>query len=853
MFPRQRPRRVLAIFCAATLLCLAALAGVASVSRAATPTLSPSLQAELQATLDTQMAKYEVPGAIVGMWFPTKGNWVVSSGVGDKSTGAAPQTTDHVRIGSITKSFTATVVLQLVDEKKLALTDRLSKYEPWVPGAKGITIRQLLNMTSGLFNFTDVPEFWEKLLADPTAIWTPRQLVDLAVANPAVFPPGQKCMYCNTNYVLLGMIIEKVTGKTASGEVTRRIIKRLDLKHTSFPMTPALPAPYMHGYVPAAGEPNDSANLTNLSIYSPTPFWTAGGMVSTVDDLRIWMKAIVTGKLLSKRLHAAQLSFSAPNTASYGLGVMSSEGFCFGHSGEVPGYNSSMYYFPDAKAISITLINRYPSAVEGAADNINLTLVQAVAADPDPRNGFAYPDPADFSALSWTAAFTAAHKKFSREYAFTPWKNVDWPSLYERFLPRIAQAQAANDEKAYYLALHEYICSIPDGHISLKAEDPAVPVALAGELVGGGYGMAVAELDDWRVVAAAVIPGGPADKAGITAGAEIVTWGGRAARTAIGLIDLGAIPYKVLTGAIGGENPKATRENYLLEQARLLVRGPVGSSTEVVFKNPGAATSRTAALKAVDDDGQTFALANFAARPAFTNEVDFRILPEGYGYVLVRMEYDPSNPGAYPAQVYQGFQKAIAAFVTAGAPGVIVDLRGNYGGSDQLAADMCGFFYSSPAFYEEQEYYDKRDGRFLRITLAESGPDPIVDQISIEPQTPYYGGPVVVLVNPSTTSSGEGPPKYISQLPQGTVIGFHGTNGSFGMVGGEIALPGGYAIGYPFGRSVDQYGVIQIDSRNGYGGVPPDQRVPMTLENVLAFAAGTDVELQYAVKYLKEQ
>lgn len=186
-------RRALAFLLAALLLCLAALMGGAGFASAATPppTLSASVQVELQTTLDAQMAEYKVPGAIVGLWFPTKGNWVVSSGVGDTSTGAAPQTTDRVRIGSLTKSFTATVVLQLVDEKRLALTDKLSRYEPWVPGANGITIRQLLNMTSGLSNFTDVPEFWEEFLSDPTAIWTPRQLVDLAIANPPVFPPGR--------------------------------------------------------------------------------------------------------------------------------------------------------------------------------------------------------------------------------------------------------------------------------------------------------------------------------------------------------------------------------------------------------------------------------------------------------------------------------------------------------------------------------------------------------------------------------------------------------------------------------------------------------------------------------------
>jgi len=472
--------------------------------------------------------------------------------------------------------------------------------------------------------------------------------------------------------------------------------------------------------------------------------------------------------------------------------------------------------------------------------------------DTDPRIGFSYPDPADYSALTWTDAFKAAHAKFSREYAFSNWKGVDWPTLSDRFLPRIAQAQAAGDERAYYLALHEYLCSIPDGHLSLGAQNAAAPTALARELAGGGFGMAVAELDDWRVIAAAIVPNGPADLAGIVVGAEVITWGGAPAGTTIGRIDVGAVPFKLLTGAAGGETPQATDEHYRLEQARLLTRGPVGTNVQVVFKNPGAAVSQTVTLTAVDDGGQTFSLLNFARKADFSDQIDYRILPEGYGYVLVRMEHDLTNPAQYPTRIFQKFQEAISSFVAAGVPGVIVDLRGNYGGSDKLAADMCGFFSAALTFYEYSEYYDKRAGRFLRITIDEHGLTPFIDNISIEPQTPYYGGPVVALINPGTISSGEGPAMCISRLPNGRAIGFGGTNGSFGMTGGEIMLPGGYSINYPFGRSVDKNGVVQLDSRNGFGGVVPNPRVPKSLENVLAFATGTDVELQYAVKYLRE-
>ena len=181
------------------------------------PELSDGKKAGLQKALEGMMEKYKIPGAIAGLWFPGIGDWVGTAGIGNPSNGEAPQPGDKVRIGSITKSFTATVVLQLVDEGRLSLDDVLSKWEPQVPGADGITIRQLLNMTSGLYNFTDLSEFWDALNKDPLAVWTPRQLVDMAIAQPAVFAPGSQFMYCNTNYVLLGMIIEKVTGKTAGG------------------------------------------------------------------------------------------------------------------------------------------------------------------------------------------------------------------------------------------------------------------------------------------------------------------------------------------------------------------------------------------------------------------------------------------------------------------------------------------------------------------------------------------------------------------------------------------------------------------------------------------------------------
>jgi len=471
----------------------------------------------------------------------------------------------------------------------------------------------------------------------------------------------------------------------------------------------------------------------------------------------------------------------------------------------------------------------------------------------DPREGFRFPASADLGALSWTEAFEAAHAKLSREYAFGEWKGVDWPGLRARFLPRIRRAQEAGDERAYYGALLEYVCSLPDGHVKLKAENPSVPAALAAERAGGGFGLAAAELEDGRIVAAAVLPEGPAARAGIRPGAEILAWGDDPVGRALERIDPATVPLKTLTGAYGGESPQATEAHRRLERVRLLTRARAGAAVEAVLRNPGEAHPRIVRLVAEDDGGRTLSRVDFARRAELSDRVERRILPGGYGYVRLGLELDLSAPERYPERILGQFREAIRSFVEADAPGVVVDLRGNYGGSDRLAADLAGFFHSGTSFYEAQEYYDGRTGGFLRITFDErSLPNPVVDHISLEPQSPRYGGPVAVLVNPGTVSSGEGLAMGLRRAPRARVVGFFGTNGSFGMVGGLIRMPGGYLIGYPFGRSVDRDGRIQLDSRGGVGGVAPDVRVPRTLENVLAFADGTDVELLRALDCLRE-
>jgi D-alanyl-D-alanine carboxypeptidase len=232
-------------------------------------------------------------------------------------------------------------------------------------------------MTSGLFNYTNDPRLWEMESADFQRAWTPQELVDIAISNPPNFPPGQQYEYCNTNYILLGMIIEKITGNRIGDEIRTRIIDKLGLTNTSFADTGEMTGQYMHGYMAADISNPSATDLMDITNSNPSWGWAAGAMVSNLDDMKAWAQALAQGTLLTPEMHREQLTFAPPNTPSYGLGVMNG-GMVVGHSGEILGYNSSVYFAPESEATIIVFFNRYPSRDEGASDMVVSDLLKIV-------------------------------------------------------------------------------------------------------------------------------------------------------------------------------------------------------------------------------------------------------------------------------------------------------------------------------------------------------------------------------------------------------------------------------------------------------------------------------------------
>lgn len=322
--------------------------------------LPPEVQQQLQAMLDGSRSELQYPGAIAGVWSPA-GTWIGTVGNSGKDSKRAPQRDDHTRIGSLTKTFTVMALLQLADQGRVSLDDPIGKYVPGVPNADTATLRTLANMTSGIPSYTADPKFGEEWSASPDRTFTPQQLVDYVKTTPASFPAGTQVQYSNTNTVLLGMVIEQITGKPVAEVFRTNLLQPLGMTQTSFPgLSADLPKPHLDG-ITEQGKPEGQAK--DATYWNPSWGFTAGEMISTLDDLRVWTVALGTGAgLVSEAMQAERekstLSTVPPNNVeqTYALGFFTRYGW-WGHNGSLPGYTTFAAYQPNSKTSIVVMVN----------------------------------------------------------------------------------------------------------------------------------------------------------------------------------------------------------------------------------------------------------------------------------------------------------------------------------------------------------------------------------------------------------------------------------------------------------------------------------------------------------------
>ena len=342
----------------------------ATPASADSPSFPPEDQLALVGIVNDALRASATPGALVGVWHPDRGTWLHAAGIGDITTAVPVTIDDHVRIASNTKTFVATVILQLVDEASIALDDVLEDYITGVPNGTEITIRQVLNMSAGIYDFVHDPVIDEGYNADPLLAFTPEDALAIIRASSPDFAPGERAQYSNSNYILLGLIAEQLTGQPIETLVQERILAPLGMMQTSFPTTSEMPAPFAHGY--DLGEPGEV--LRDVTVSNPGVPWASGAMISTLADLGIWAEALAQGSLLSADVQRERLQLlpfqTSPVEVGYGLGILSFNGL-LGHNGGILGYSSWVVHDPGSGASIVVVTNR--GGNEGGTSNAIFT------------------------------------------------------------------------------------------------------------------------------------------------------------------------------------------------------------------------------------------------------------------------------------------------------------------------------------------------------------------------------------------------------------------------------------------------------------------------------------------------
>lgn len=367
----RRPRTVAAL--AATAVALSLAPAAASDAQAAS--LARGTRAKLDRALARAFPRTWAPGVVAGVWVGDRG-WTATAGTASREDSRRPRLSDSTRIGSVTKTMTGTLVLQLIGEGRLSFDDTIDRWFPSVPRAREITIRDLGTMASGITSYSADERTVDRYLARPRAPWTPAELIAISARLPRRFAPGDGFDYSNTNLVMLGVIVERITGRELGTVMRERIFAPLGMDRSTYRPLLRLPAPSLGGSTLQGwqgGPPLDSSG------WNPTFTAGAGQVVSTLGDLRRWTVALGSGSLLTPALQQERLRLNPASVSGergYAFAVGVAGGWVM-HSGVVPGYSTQVAYLPSRRIAIVVLTN---SDIVGPDGNAGPAIFGALAA-----------------------------------------------------------------------------------------------------------------------------------------------------------------------------------------------------------------------------------------------------------------------------------------------------------------------------------------------------------------------------------------------------------------------------------------------------------------------------------------
>jgi D-alanyl-D-alanine carboxypeptidase len=331
---------------------------------------------ELDNAIAGVMKDKNLPGVLVGVSAPGEGEYLTAQGTANLDTGIAPEPDDKFRMGSVTKTFVATAILQLADQGKLSKSDTLSEWYPDFPNADEITVDDLLRMRSG------IPDYWDeetlkRYYDNPLQSVTNEDIIEAAAAKADRFePPDRETKYTDTNYNILGAILEKASGNDIATQIDRSITGPLGLEDTCYPTEDGLPGGLRgYGLNPQSGEFEDK------TILNPAAADGAGAMISDISDLGVWARALYNGDLLNPETQQARVEIQHGEGVSEGSGYgegIAKLGKLWGHGGTISGFSTDMWYMPEEDATIVVSVNRSDETMSNHSNDVLLAVLTSL-------------------------------------------------------------------------------------------------------------------------------------------------------------------------------------------------------------------------------------------------------------------------------------------------------------------------------------------------------------------------------------------------------------------------------------------------------------------------------------------